>query len=126
MWRWTETPDGPTENMPHPEMTAEFHMLPLQEGLEPFSLFLKPGQRLIYRKRRHMDAANGGISEDTGSVVYVVGWEEDLDFAHFSAYAMLLPDGRVEMGSNFNHITVHDRNLEEHPPQLHETWSVPR
>lgn len=122
LWRWNETPAGTVENVPHPDLTKEFHLLPLREGLLPFSLFLKDGQRLVYRKRRHMDAINGNLVEDLESVVYVVGWEEDLDYAHFSSYAMILPSGRIEMSSNFNHITLHDRNLDEHPLGIHETW----
>lgn len=123
--RWNE--DG-TENVPDPNQLRAFHMLPTEKGrnLRPFSLFLKDGQRLIYKKRRHMDASNPGVPavEDHESVVYIIGWEEDLDYAHFSSYTMLLPDGRIECSSNYNHITLHERNVDEHPLTFYETWSV--
>lgn len=114
--RWNE--DG-TENIPDPYQTCEFHLLPAPEfpQLRPFSLFLGKDQRLIYKKRRHMDSGGG---ED--STVFVVGYEEDHGFAHFSAYVFLLPDGRAEWCSHFNHNTVFERNLEEHPPLFYETW----
>lgn len=125
MERWK--PDG-TENVPDPYNTVEFHMLPTQEGYEhglrTFSLFLTKDQRLIYKKRRHMDSSSQStvVTEDLGSLVYIVGYEEDHDVAHFSAYAFLLPDGRIEWCHNYNHNTIHERNLDVHPPLFYETW----
>lgn len=120
--RWNA--DG-TENAPSKSNTKEFHLLPAPDALpclRPFSLFLKPEQLLIFNKRRHVDGGSGGQVEDLSSVVYVVGYEEDLGFAHFASYAALLPDGRVEWSSSLNHITRHERNLEVHPLQFYETW----
>ena len=122
--RWNE--DG-TENMPDPDNTVEFHLLPHPDhmaaiGLKPFSLFLKPGQRLIYRKRRHVDATAAGNIEDTESVCYIVGYEENVGTGYFASYCALLPDGRIEWSSNFNHITRHERNLDAHPLRFYETW----
>ena len=111
-----------------PAACAEFHLLPTPEGiargLKPFSLFLKKDQRLIYKKRRHADATNAGPAvEDLGSLIYLVGYEEDHDYAHFATYAMLLPDGRIEWSSDYNHITEHERNLDAHPPRFYERWN---
>jgi hypothetical protein len=87
----------------------------------PFALFLKPGQRLVFRKRRHIDALpSGDLIEDRESVIYVVGIEDDRDHAYLAMYAFLLPDGRVEWSSTFNHITVYERNLDEHPRRFYE------
>lgn len=121
--RWNE--DG-SENVPDPHNTKEFHLLPTKEsyerGLRPFSLFLTKNQKLIYRKRRHVDTSTGFQAEDYGSVIHLVGFEETIESAYFSSFAMLLPDGRVEWTYNYNHLTVHDRSLEEHPPKAHEMW----
>lgn len=119
--RWNS--DG-SENIP-PAYPKEFHLLPepgaYDRGLRPFSLFLKEGQRLIFRKRRHIDSVGGGpLRENTESVVYVVGYEEDLDYAHFGTYAFLLPDGRVEWSSSFNHPTIFERNIDVDPPRFYE------
>lgn len=113
-----------TENVPDPHNTAELHLLPAPEWphLRPFSLFLTRSQKLIYKKRRHMDSGQSGGGEDHDSTVFVVGYEQEIDHAHFSAYAFLLPDGRIEWCSSFNHNTVFERNLEEHPPLFYETW----
>lgn len=124
--RWNE--DG-SENTPDPHQVKEFHLLPTEEGyargLRTFSLFLTRNQKLIYRKRRHIDTTpNGGQVEDTESVIYIVGFEEHLDSAYFSSFAFLLPDGRVEWTYNFNQITVHDRCLDVYPLQLHELWGA--
>jgi hypothetical protein len=122
--RWNE--DG-SENVPEPYNLKEFHLLPTEEGynygLRPFSLFLTRSQKLIYRKRRHVDTgAFGETREDTESVVYVLGFEESIETAHFSSFAMLLPDGRIEWTYNFNHDTVYDRCLQTNPPKIHELW----
>lgn len=122
--RWNE--DG-SENVPDPYNLKEFHLLPVEEayaqGIRPFSLFLNKNQKLIYRKRRHIDTNSAGNnSEDLGSVVYIVGFEETIGSTYFSSFAMILPDGRVEWTYNFNHDTVHDRCLETNPPKIHEVW----
>lgn len=124
--RWNE--DG-TENVPDPYNVKEFHMLPTEEGhlagLRPFSLFLNKNQKLIYRKRRHIDTSiSGDSTEDRNSVVYVLGFEETIGTAYFSSFAMLLPSGRIEWTYNFNQDTVYDRCLNAHPPQLHEVWGM--
>lgn len=123
--RWNE--DG-TENQP-PAECAEFHLLPTKEafalGMRPFSLFLKKGQRLIYRKRRHADNVGAGpaVIDRVDLVTHLVGFEEDHDYAHFSCYAQLLPDGRVEWSSDYNHITEHERNLDAEPARVYERWN---
>lgn len=122
--RWNE--DG-TENVPDPHNTKEFHLLPTEEGyqkgLRSFSLFLTKNQKLIYRKRRHLDSHDfGDPVENKATVIYVVGFEENLESAYFSSFAMLLPDGRIEWTYNFNHPTVHDRSLDDHPAKFYELW----
>lgn len=122
--RWNE--DG-SENVPDAHNIKEFHLLPTEDayaaGLRPFSLFLTKNQKLVYRKRRHVDTNTVGQQhEDFGSVIYVVGFEEQLESAYFSSFAMLLPDGRIEWTYNFNHDTVYDRALEVYPRRLHELW----
>ena len=122
--RWNE---DQTENIPDANNTVEFHLLPspeyIQKGGKTFSLFLKKEQRLIFRKRRHMDSSAGGDPiEDKESVVYIVGYEEDHEFTHFSSYCALLPDGRIEFSSEYNHITRYERNLDMFPLKIYETW----
>lgn len=122
--RWNE--DG-SENVPDPHNTKEFHLLPTKEGKElgikPFSLFLTKNQKLIYRKRRHVDAGPTGAAGQE-AVVFVVGFEESIESAYFSSFAMLLPDGRIEWTYNFNQITVHDRCLTSHPLKFYENWEA--
>lgn len=122
--RWNE--DG-SENVPDPYNVKEFHLLPTEEGskqgLKTFSLFLTKNQKLIYRKRRHIDSDNGiNFIERTESVVYVLGFEESIESAYFSSFAMLMPDGRIEWTYNFNQATVYDRSLDAYPPQIYEIW----
>ncbi len=123
--RWNE---DQSENTPDPYNTAEIHFLPspeaLANGIKVFSLFLKKNQKLIFKKRRHVDSVAGNQKEDTSSVVYIVGFEEEMDNAYFSSYCALLPDGRVEYSSDFNHITLHERNLDVEPLKLYEQWPV--
>lgn len=121
--RWND--DG-TENVP-PPYPREFHLLPSPEGvargLRPFSLFLRPEQRLIYRKRRHLDSVGGGpLVEDRESIIHIVGFEEDAHCAYFACYAFLLPDGRIEWAHDLNHVTIYERNLDTDPPRFYETF----
>lgn len=117
-----------TENTPDAYNTAEIHFLPspdaLKKGIKTFSLFLKKNQKLIYKKRRHIDSSGGTQTEDIESVVYIVGYEEEFENGYFSSYCALLPDGRVEFSSDFNHITCHERNLDVEPLKLYESWPV--
>lgn len=121
--RWN--PDG-TENIP-PRECKEFHLLPntvsVMEGLQPISLFLTKDQFLIYKKRRHMDQLTDDGPMENAGTIYILGKEEEQNGGYFSSYCFVLPGGRVEVASDFNHITWMERNLDEIPLHFYETWS---
>lgn len=119
--KWNE--DG-SANKIDVNNVKEFHLMASPEakarGIRNFSLFLTKDQRLIYKIRRHVDQSSSAIKEDVNSVIHVVGYEEDHHSSHFSAYCLLMPDGRIEWSHDYNHITRHERNLDVDPLRLYE------
>lgn len=124
--QWNE--DG-SKNQIDINNVKEFHLMASpdarKQGIQNFSLFLTKDQRLIYRVRRHLDSTSSPSGwnqpkEDLGSVIHLVGYEEDHHSSHFSAYCLLMPDGRVEWSHDYNHITRHERNLDLEPLRFYE------
>lgn len=128
--RWE---DG-VEQKPRPD-AREFHLLPAPDmmrlGARPYSLFLRRNEELIYRKRAHADAVsfNGGAPIPIGvglDGILVLGVRaarlDPEDMLPPAVYFLVLPDGRVEISTDPDHITRYERHKTDFPPRFYEVW----
>jgi hypothetical protein len=121
--------DG-AEQTPDYDRVAEFHLLPapnkMRDGARPYSLFLRRNERLIFFRRVHGDTAlfaNGSIVPyGRGDPYFVLG----IGIHEFVLmYVFVLPEGRVEMSTDHDHVTRYERNGWAHPLRFYETWPLP-
>lgn len=131
-----------SENKPEPVLPIEgvegyfrtlvaFHLIPNEPVLQPVSVhmpLLGEGWRFLYRKRKHVTAGGNGQEED---VLYIVGFEiTQIDAAEYTepygVFVFLLPDGRIELSTHFNHVTRYERNVDVHPLTAYELTGARR
>jgi hypothetical protein len=130
--RWV---DG-VEQKPRPE-AREFHLLPNPEamahGARPYSIFLRRNEELVYFKRAHADGVsfNGGPpimigAGLDGAIVLGVraGRDDPEDRLPPVVYFLVLPDGRVEISTDREHVTRYERHETDHPLRFYEAWPL--
>jgi len=75
------------------------------EGEQPFlKVEIKPGYRLIWRKRRHQR-----IRDKTPFLtIYLVGWQATIEGKNFQAIFYMFPDGSTELSSKKSDVELFD------------------
>ena len=75
------------------------------KGAQPFlRVEIKPGHRLIWRKRRHQRIKD----KSPFLTIYLVGWQATIEGKNFQAIYYMFPDGSTELSSKKSDVQLFD------------------
>ena len=75
------------------------------EGTQPFlTVEIKPGYRLIWRKRRYQRL----VETEPFMTIYLVGWQTTVRGKNVQAIYYIFPDGRTELSSKKSDVELFD------------------